>query len=163
MSCLLVLARAQHGALPCRGVLALDCVVSAALAAREDAIIAGNLTVQHVIGDGIWVEGSQPLLRRMADNVIGNNQAERTIRPVIIQQRSSGGSWRTLDGRRLRPDAGDAPGRRRDRRGRARHRPVLWLPRAAPRPVTCPRRSPVPCTTASRPASPSPGTSTTPI
>jgi hypothetical protein len=98
MSCLLVLARAQHGALPCRGVLALDCVVSAALAAREDAIIAGNLTVQHVIGDGIWVEGSQPLLRRMADNVIGNNQAERTIRPVIIQQRSSGGSWRTLDG-----------------------------------------------------------------
>ena len=98
MSCLLVLARAQHGALPCRGMLALDCVVSAALAAREDAIIAGNLTVQHVIGDGIWVEGSQPLLRRMADNVIGNNQAERTIRPVIIQQRSSGGSWRTLDG-----------------------------------------------------------------
>jgi hypothetical protein len=70
---LLVLARAQHGALPGRAVLPLDCVVSAALAARQDAITARNLTVQHVSGsDGIWVEGSQPLLRRMADNVIGN-------------------------------------------------------------------------------------------
>ena len=70
---LLVLARAQHGALPGRTVVPLDCVVSAALAAQEDAITARNLTVQHVSGsDGIWVEGSQLLLRRMADNVIGN-------------------------------------------------------------------------------------------
>ena len=70
---LLVLARAQHGALPGRTVLPLDYVVSAALAAQEDAITARNLTVQHVSGsDGIWVEGSQLLLRRMADNVIGN-------------------------------------------------------------------------------------------
>jgi len=70
---LLVLARAQHGALPGRAVLPLDYVVSAALAAQEGAITARNLTVQHVSGsDGIWVEGSQPLLRRMADNVIGN-------------------------------------------------------------------------------------------
>jgi len=29
--------------------------------------------VQHVSGsDDVWVQGSQPLLRRMADNVIGN-------------------------------------------------------------------------------------------
>jgi signal transduction histidine kinase len=70
---LLMLARAQHCALPGRAVLPLDYVVSAALAAREDAITARNLTVQHVSGsDGIWVEGSQPLLRRLADNVIGN-------------------------------------------------------------------------------------------
>jgi transposase len=27
-----------------------------------------------------------------------NNEAERTIRPVKVQQRSSGGCWRTLDG-----------------------------------------------------------------
>ena len=27
-----------------------------------------------------------------------NNQAERTIRPVKVQQRSSGGAWRTLQG-----------------------------------------------------------------
>ncbi len=70
---LLVLARAQHGALPGRAVLPLDYVVSAALAAYEDAITARNLAVQHLAGsEGIWVEGSQPLLRRMADNVIGN-------------------------------------------------------------------------------------------
>ena len=70
---LLVLARAQHGALPGRAVLPLDYLVSAAVAAREDAITAQNLTVQHHSNsDGIRVEGSQPLLRRMADNVIGN-------------------------------------------------------------------------------------------
>jgi transposase len=27
-----------------------------------------------------------------------NNEAERTIRPVKVQQRGSGGSWRTLEG-----------------------------------------------------------------
>jgi len=27
-----------------------------------------------------------------------NNEAERTIRPVKVQQRSSGGCWRTLQG-----------------------------------------------------------------
>ena len=69
---LLVLARAQHGVLPGRAVLPLDDVVSAALAARQDVIAARHLTVQHVSGSDIWVEGSQPLLRRMADNVIGN-------------------------------------------------------------------------------------------
>jgi signal transduction histidine kinase len=70
---LLVLARAQHGALPGSAVLELDYVLSAALAARHDAITARNLTVQYVTGsDGIWVEGSQPLLRRIADNVISN-------------------------------------------------------------------------------------------
>jgi signal transduction histidine kinase len=69
---LLVLARAEHGVLPGRALLPLDYVVSAALAARADAITASNLTVQHVSGDSIWVGGSQPLLRRMADNLIDN-------------------------------------------------------------------------------------------
>jgi signal transduction histidine kinase len=69
---LLVLARAQHGVLPGRAVLALDDVVSAALTAREGAIAARNLTVQHVGDDDVRVEGSQPLLRQMADNLIGN-------------------------------------------------------------------------------------------
>ncbi|HXL95329.1 MAG TPA: HAMP domain-containing sensor histidine kinase [Streptosporangiaceae bacterium] len=69
---LLALARAQHGVLPGHAVLPLDGIVAAALAAQAGAIAAGNLTVQHAGGDGIWVEGSQPLLRRMADNVIGN-------------------------------------------------------------------------------------------
>jgi signal transduction histidine kinase len=70
---LLVLARAQHGVLPGHAVLTLDDLVSAALAAREGAIAARNLTVQHTAGsDGVRIEGSRPLLRRMADNLIGN-------------------------------------------------------------------------------------------
>ena len=31
-------------------------------------------------------------------DIFTNNEAERTIRPVKVQQRSSGGCWRTLDG-----------------------------------------------------------------
>ena len=31
-------------------------------------------------------------------DIFSNNEAERTIRPVKVQQRSSGGSWRTLEG-----------------------------------------------------------------
>ena len=70
---LLVLARAEHGVLPGRALLPLDYVVAAALAARADAITARNLTVQHVGGgEGSWVAGSQPLLRRMADNLVDN-------------------------------------------------------------------------------------------
>jgi transposase len=36
------------------------------------------------------------VLCRVLDNT--NNEAERTIRPVKVQQRASGGCWRTLDG-----------------------------------------------------------------
>jgi transposase len=31
-------------------------------------------------------------------DIFTNNEAERTIRPVKVQQRSSGGCWRTIDG-----------------------------------------------------------------
>jgi signal transduction histidine kinase len=69
----LVLARAQHGDLPGQAALSLEYVVSAALAARSEAIAARNLTVQHATGlDGTWVRGSQALLGRMVDNVIDN-------------------------------------------------------------------------------------------
>ena len=69
----LVLARAQHGELPGRATLSLEYVVSAALATRAGDITAKRLTVQHASSsDGTWVEGSQALLSRMADNVIGN-------------------------------------------------------------------------------------------
>jgi hypothetical protein len=73
----LTLAQAQHGArvgtLPGAVTLALDDVVAATLAARTQAIAALHLTVQHVTGpQAAWVTGSQPLLRRMMDNIIDN-------------------------------------------------------------------------------------------
>jgi len=70
---LLALARAQHGVLPGRAVLSLGAVASASLAARGGAIAARKLTVRSIDGpDGAWVAGSQPLLRRMVDNVMDN-------------------------------------------------------------------------------------------
>jgi hypothetical protein len=39
-----------------------------------------------------------PAVRHRPGRQIHRNQAERDIRPVKVQQRSSGGAWRTLDG-----------------------------------------------------------------
>jgi hypothetical protein len=69
----LVLARAQHGALPGHARLSLSGVVSGALGARAAAITARDLTLEFSDGcDLAWVEGSEPLLSRMVDNVIDN-------------------------------------------------------------------------------------------
>jgi signal transduction histidine kinase len=75
----LELARAQHGLLPGRQTLALDAIVSAALAARAEQIAARNLVIQHTAAPaGAWVTGSQPLLSRMVANVIDNAIAHNT-------------------------------------------------------------------------------------
>jgi signal transduction histidine kinase len=80
----LVLARAQHGDLPGQAALSLEYVVSAALAARAEAIAARKLTVHYASGhDGTWVRGSQALLCRMVDNVIDNAIAHNTDRGWI--------------------------------------------------------------------------------
>jgi len=69
----LVLARAQHRQLPGCTALPLDYIVGAALADQATAIRARNLTVQDTSGPGgAWVTGSQALLSRLAENVIGN-------------------------------------------------------------------------------------------
>jgi signal transduction histidine kinase len=69
----LVLARAQHRHLPGCAALPLDYLVGAALADQAAAIRASNLTVQDTSGpDGAWVTGSQALLSRLVENVIGN-------------------------------------------------------------------------------------------
>jgi signal transduction histidine kinase len=68
---LLMLARTQHGDLPDRTTLALDRVVSTALAARAEDITTKHLTV-YSTSAGAWVAGSRSLLTRMVDNVIDN-------------------------------------------------------------------------------------------
>jgi hypothetical protein len=93
----LVLARAQHGDLPGRATLSLEYVVSAALAARAEAIAARNLTVHHASGrDGTWVRGSQVLLCRMVDNVIDNAIAHNTDGGWISVATGSEGSLARL-------------------------------------------------------------------
>ena len=72
----LVLARAQHGALPSHDVISLDGLVADAVSARAADITAAGLhlrlrTDAADSGSGL-VEGSKPLLRRMVDNVIDN-------------------------------------------------------------------------------------------
>ena len=46
--------------------------------------------------------GFEDLILRFATrpdlDIFSNNEAERTIWPVKVQQRSSGGCWRTIDG-----------------------------------------------------------------
>jgi signal transduction histidine kinase len=69
----LILARAQHRHLPGSTSLPLDYVVGAALADQAAVIHARNLTVQDTTGPGgAWVTGSQALLSRLVENVIGN-------------------------------------------------------------------------------------------
>jgi signal transduction histidine kinase len=69
---LLVLARAQHGALPSPDVVALDSVVTEAVGARSADANAGRLSVRQDGGCALPVTGSEVMLRRMVDNVIDN-------------------------------------------------------------------------------------------
>jgi hypothetical protein len=68
----LMLARARHRDLPGFAPLPLDYVVAAALASQGAAICARRLTVHADGPGGSWVTGSQALVSRMVENVIGN-------------------------------------------------------------------------------------------
>ena len=69
----LVLARVQHRQLPGYATLPLDYIVAATLAAQDAAIRTRNLTVQDTSAPGgAWVTGSQALLSRLVENLIGN-------------------------------------------------------------------------------------------
>jgi signal transduction histidine kinase len=69
---LLVLARAQHGALPAPDLVALDSVVTEAVGARLADADAARLSVQRDGGCALPVMGSEVMLRRMVDNVVDN-------------------------------------------------------------------------------------------
>ena len=69
----LVLARAQHGALPDQTAVSLSDLASAALAVRANAVAARALTVHTDVSSGTaWVSGSQALVSRMVDNIVDN-------------------------------------------------------------------------------------------
>jgi signal transduction histidine kinase len=75
----LVLARAQHRALPGRAEIPLDYVVRAALGDQAAAIRAMSLTVPDAEALGsAWVTGSQALISRMVENVIHNAVCHNT-------------------------------------------------------------------------------------
>jgi signal transduction histidine kinase len=67
----LILARAQNGQLDDHTNLALEPLITAALATRADAIAAKGLTVKTELAP-VEVSGSATLLRRMIENVIEN-------------------------------------------------------------------------------------------
>ncbi|MET8159328.1 HAMP domain-containing sensor histidine kinase [Sphaerisporangium sp. NPDC005289] len=69
----LVLARAEHGALPDRAAVSLGDLVSGALAAHAAGIAEKNLTVDDDgLRDTLPIQGSPTLLTRMADNLVDN-------------------------------------------------------------------------------------------
>jgi signal transduction histidine kinase len=69
----LVLARAQHGALPDQTAVSLGDIATASLAVRAGAIAARALVVHTSVSAGTAaVIGSQALVSRMVDNVVDN-------------------------------------------------------------------------------------------
>jgi signal transduction histidine kinase len=69
---LLLLARAQHGAIDDQQATPLATLITAALDARAGLIAGLGLHVRHAAGDGALVTGNPVLLAQMTGNVIDN-------------------------------------------------------------------------------------------
>ena len=111
MAALLIEARDAASTARQAGQSALDAVVLEDLVARYRALavagVAANLyrrtaTAKDARRIARRFLGFEDLILRFATrpdlDIFSNNEAERTIRPVKVQQRSSGGCWRTIDG-----------------------------------------------------------------
>ena len=99
-------AAARH-----RGQSVMDPAALAGLVTRYRAIGTAGLAANVYRGTATAKDarriarrflGFEDLILRFATrpdlDIFSNNEAERTIRPVKVQQRSSGGCWRTIDG-----------------------------------------------------------------
>jgi len=111
IACLLLWARDAAAAARAAGQAALDPAVLDQLVTRYRQAAAEGLAGSR-FRHGATARDAARLARRLLRyedmilrfatrpdlDIFTNNEAERTIRPVKVQQRSSGGCWRTIDG-----------------------------------------------------------------
>jgi transposase len=111
MACLLLWARDTAAAARRAGQARLDPAFADDLAGCYQAAAAEGITV-NLFRHGTAPREGRALARRFQRyqddilrfvtrpglDIFTNNEAERTIRPVKVQQRASGGCWRTLQG-----------------------------------------------------------------
>jgi transposase len=111
MAALLIQARDAAAAARLAGQSALDAAVLDDLVARYRALTASGLAA-NLYRRTATAKDARRLARRFRCfedmilrfatrpdlDIFSNNEAERTIRPVKVQQRGSGGCWRTLTG-----------------------------------------------------------------
>jgi transposase len=111
MAALLIQARDAAAAARLAGQSALDTAVLDDLVTRYRALTASGLAA-NLYRRTATAKDARRLARRFRSfedmilrfatrpdlDIFSNNEAERTIRPVKVQQRGSGGCWRTLTG-----------------------------------------------------------------
>jgi transposase len=111
MAALLIEARDAAGNARQDGKTALDAAVLEDLVARYRELATAGLAANVYRGTAT-ARDARRIARRFLNfedmilrfatrpdlDIFTNNEAERTIRPVKVQQRSSGGCWRTLQG-----------------------------------------------------------------
>jgi transposase len=111
MAALLIEARDAAASARAAGQSALDTAVLEDLVTRYRALAAAGLAANLYRRTATAKDarrlarrflGFEDLILRFATrpglDIFSNNEAERTIRPVKVQQRGSGGCWRTLQG-----------------------------------------------------------------
>jgi transposase len=112
MACLLLWARDAAAAARRDGKTALEPAVLDELITRYRAVTAEGRAANLYRHHNANARAARALARRFQTfedmilrfatrpglDIFTNNEAERTIRPVKVQQRSSGGCWRTLQG-----------------------------------------------------------------
>lgn len=111
MASLLIEARDAAAAARGAGQATIGAAVLDDLLTRYRSLAAGGLTA-NIYRRTATAKDARRLARRFRDyedmilrfatrpdlDIFSNNEAERTIRPAKVQQRSSGGCWRTLQG-----------------------------------------------------------------